>query len=138
MAGRSPGIGSKFVLPICHRTAHSGVMSNNTFDVVVVGAGTAGCAMAARLTEAEPDRSVVLLEAGPDYAAEVPPALLDGIHGASTAGHDWGLTGTVGAREIDLPRGRVVGGSSAVNVTFALRGSPHDYDSWGVPGWAWR
>ena len=80
----------------------------------------------------------MLLEAGPDYAAEVPPVLLDGIHGASTAGHDWGLTGTVGGREIDLPRGRVVGDSSAVNATFALRGSPYDYDGWGVPGWAWH
>lgn len=100
-------------------------------SVVVVGAGSAGCVLAARLS-AEPSRHVVLVEAGPDYpsTAALPADLADGSLPASS--HDWGLRSEPGA--LDLPRARVVGGCSATNAGFWLRGWPADYDAW--PGWA--
>jgi len=116
-------------------------MTTTRYDYVIVGGGSAGCVLAARLSE-DPARSVLLLEAGPDYPESLLPAdLLDGTHGPSTDGHDWGLAGWSGpdGHDLALARGRVTGGCSAVNATFALRGAPADYDAWaalGNPGWA--
>jgi choline dehydrogenase len=111
-----------------------------TNEVVIVGSGSAGCVLAARLSE-DPDCSVTLLEAGPDYpdAAALPPEIASGLAPAFT--HDWGDRSEPGSlgRSLELYRGRLVGGSSAVNATIALRGSPGDYDQWaahGNPGWS--
>lgn len=113
------------------------------FDVVVIGAGSAGAVIAARASE-NPRRSVLLLEAGPDYPllAETPFDLVNSHNNSYTA-HDWGFSyqPTAAGRSMPFPRGRVTGGSSAVNTTIALRGMPEDYDGWaaqGNPEWAWE
>lgn len=109
-------------------------------DLVVVGAGSSGCVIARRFTERS-DRAALLLEAGPDYHGQPQPLdLSDGRRNSMNA-HDWGYRHKPNAKQVvfRFPRGRVVGGSSAVNTCIALRGQPEDFDEWTehVPEWSW-
>ena len=114
------------------------------YDFIVVGAGSAGAALAARLSE-ETSVTVLLLEAGPDdrdWRIDMPLAV-DGLLNGTR--YNWGFETEpephIGGRRIGQPRGRVIGGSSSINGMVYTRGNPLDYDEWrdihGCPGWGY-
>lgn len=116
--------------------------SASRYDVLIVGAGPAGCVLANRLTQDE-DRSVALLEAGPDYGPDLidwPEEMRDPSDVAQYS-HSWGYlhAGRGEDNRLELSRARVVGGTSTINGCIWLRGSAVDYDEWeslGNLGWS--
>jgi choline dehydrogenase len=109
------------------------------YDVAIVGGGSAGCVLAARLTE-DPARRVLLLEAGGGDAIGGPGDELSNVTFGLTL-RDWGLRAQLNAtRDVDYPQGRFLGGGSSVNGALALRGLPGDFDRWAQiagPQWSW-
>lgn len=114
------------------------------YDYVIVGAGSAGCVLASRLTE-NPAVNVLLLEAGPpDTADEIHiPAALNLLFQSS---YDWGFRTVpqdrAGGQSVYWPRGKVVGGSSSINAMIYIRGNKYDYNTWrdeyGCDGWGYN
>jgi len=113
------------------------------YDYVIVGAGSAGCVLAARLTE-NPSVNVLLLEAGPPDAADeihIPAALNLLFQSA----YDWNYSTVpqdkAAGQTVYWPRGRVVGGSSSINAMIYISGNKHDYNTWrdeyGCDGWGY-
>ncbi len=109
-----------------------------TFDYIIVGAGSAGCVLASRLSE-DPGKKILLLEAGPrdtDFWIHVPLG-----YGKLFARTDvnWAYEsepeGELNGRRIFTPRGKVLGGSSSINGLVYIRGQREDFDGWGIPGW---
>ena len=115
---------------------------NDIADIVIVGAGSAGCVLAARLSE-DPGRRVVLIEAGrQSQSSHVRqpnqwPLIWDD---AENWAYSTKLQAGLALRAIPYPRGKALGGTSAINAMIAMRGDPVDYDHWrnlGNPGWGW-
>ncbi|OLB81264.1 MAG: choline dehydrogenase [Actinobacteria bacterium 13_2_20CM_2_71_6] len=109
------------------------------YDYVIVGAGSTGCVLAARLSE-DPDVSVCLVEAGPadtDPDIHVPAAFAKLFRTHLDWDYDTAEEAHLNRRRVYLPRGRVLGGSSSTNAMVYARANRVDYDGWGQPGWSY-
>ena len=110
---------------------------SHRFDFIVVGGGTAGCVLAARLSE-NPALRVALIEAGgsKQHIYVATPATVAGVIGHRD--FNWGLStapqAALGQRRIPVPRGRVLGGTGSMNGMVYHRGHPRDYDDWARQG----
>ena len=110
-----------------------------TYDHIVIGAGSAGCAVAARLSE-DPARIVLLIEAGGTSKTvnhSAPAAYTNQYLSKSDWAYETEPEPGCDGRRIYEPRGKVLGGSSSMNAMMWVRGNPADYDGWGIDGWGW-
>ncbi|KAI8370553.1 uncharacterized protein BYT42DRAFT_595278 [Radiomyces spectabilis] len=114
---------------------------NKSFDYIIVGGGTAGCVLANRLS-AQKHIEVLLLEAGTEVAQELEASRIPGLSGRlRKSENEWCLRTTtqdkINDRSLDVPLGKMLGGSSAMNATVLHRCSPSDYDAWQIKGWTY-
>lgn len=114
-------------------------MLGRVHDVVIVGAGSAGCVLAARLSE-DPETSVLLLEAGPrsrKLETRIPAAFSKLFRSELDWGYDTVPQEALDGRQVVYPRGRMLGGSASMNAMMAIRGHRADHDAW-PDGWGWE
>ena len=138
LAGKA-AISSSLIGPL----SACGVKGTNkvkSFDYVIVGAGSAGCVIAARLTE-NPNIRVLLLEAGP---TSTDPLIDDPKNWFRLTFGDyvWSDKGSpqtyAGRKDLTLPHGKLIGGSSAINAMIHHRPTPNDVNDWNLPNWHWK
>lgn len=137
----SAALGIAASAPLSLGAQHAGAQAAETYDYIIVGAGSSGCALAARLSEM-PDKNILVLEAGPpddNQFVHIPAAFPNLFFSPM----DWAYF-TTPQKHLDglrlyVPRGKVFGGSSSINAMIYKRGHPACFDEWGEdnPGWSY-
>lgn len=129
-------------VPMVLGSRHAKASAADGYDYVIIGAGSAGCALAAKLAE-DPSKNILVIEAGPadtHQAIQIPVAFPQ----LFKTPFDWDYTSTpqggLAGNTVYIPRGKVYGGSSSINAMIYMRGHPSNYDDWANenPGWSYK